>query len=197
MTRACGARSAEGFETELLGERVDLRAGAHDHAIRDPQTLRGAQEDAVRLLGELEDLGADDPLTQRGREAIHSRADVDRPAELVEKRLLVRRRHDRQRLNRAVPIDEPRRHPGRLERRSPIRDVRTADEHTLPPEQPNPELLLEPLPLSPRPHGHRNQPLIVMTMPKDASAASGLSGPRSSSFEKPNLRTSPRQRVRR
>ena len=73
--------------------------------------------------------------------------------------------------------------PGRLERSRPLRNVRAADEHTLAPEQPNPELLLEPLPLGPRPHGEPNEPLVVMTMPKHPGPPRGLPRSRSSGLE--------------
>ena len=110
-------------------------------------------EDAARLLDELEHLSEHDPLAESAGEPIHGGANVDRPAELVEKRLVLGRRDDGQRLGLPVTIDEPRRHPRRLERGRPLRHVRPADQHALAPEQPNPELLLEPLPLGPSTHG--------------------------------------------
>ena len=135
-------------EAELVAERMNLGAGADDHPLGRPETLGRAERDAARLLDELEHLRADDPLAQRAGKPIDGGANVDRPAELVEQRLVLGRRDDGQRLDLPVTIDEPRRHPRRLERRRPLRHIRPADEHALPPEQPNPELLLEPLPLA-------------------------------------------------
>ncbi len=194
--RACVELDLErDVEAELLAERMHLRTGADDRAVGRPEALRGAEQNAVRLLGKLEHLRTNDPVAESLGKSIDRRAHVDRPAELVEQRLILGRRHDGQRLDLPVPINPPRRHPGRLEGSRPLRNVRPADEHTLAPEQPNPELLLEPLPLGPRPHSEPNEPLIVMTMPKHPGPPSRLPRTRSSGLEQPHIDTAPSQRI--
>src|SRR5215212_7327960 len=183
-------------EPERVAERMDLCARTDDHALGRPQSLRGAKEDAIRPLGKLEDLGGEDPLAKSGGEPIHRGPYIDRPAELVQNRLVLRRRHDGQRLSLPLPIDAPRRHAGRLERSGPLRDVRTADEHPLPAEQPNPKLLLEPLPLVPSANSKRDESLIVMTVPKHPRAPGRLPRARSGGLEQSDINSPPLQGVR-
>ena len=140
-------------------------------------------------------LRANDPVAESLGKSIDSRPHVDRPAELVEKCFILGRRHDGQRLGLPVPINPPRRHPGRLEGSRPLRNVRAADEHTLAPEQPNSELVLESLPLGPRPHSEPNEPLIVMTMPKHPGPPSRLPRSRSSGLEQAHIDAAPSQRM--
>ena len=153
--------------------------------------------DTARPIGELEHLGANDQLAEGADQTIDRGADIDRPAELVEKRLVLERRHDGQRRRLPVTIDKPRRNPGRLERSRALRHIRSADEHTLATEQPNPELALEPLPLAPRPNGELDKPLIVVTVPEHPSAPRRLPRPRRSGLEQPHIDSPPLQRISR
>lgn len=161
-------------EPQLLAELMNLRAGTDDHTVRRPETLRGTEDDAAIPLGELEDLGADDPVAESPGKPINSRAHVDRTADLIEKRLVLGRREDGQRSDLPGSINGPRSYARRLKRSRPPRNVRTANQHALTAEQPNSELLLEPLPLAPRAHSEPDEPLIVMTMPKHPRPPSRL-----------------------
>ena len=91
--------------------------------------------------------------------------------------------------------DQASRNARRLERRRALGDVWPAYENTLAPEQPRPEFVLEPLPLSPRANRKTDEPLVVVSMPKDPSAPRRLPGPRSGRLEANELDAAPLQRV--
>ena len=184
-------------EAELLAERMHLRARTDDHAAGRPKALGGAKENAARLLDDLEHLSEHDPLAESAGEPIHRGANVDRPAGLVESASSPGGEMTGSAASLPVTIDEPRRYPRGLERGRPLRHVRTADQHTLAPEQPNPELLLEPLPFGPSTHGHPNQPLVVVAVPKHPRAPGRLPRPRSSGLEQSAIDTPPPQRISR
>ena len=130
-------------------------------------------------------------LAEAAGEAVDRGADVDRAAQLVEERLVLGRIENRQRVRLLLAPDQPSRHAGRLERRRALGDIRPADENALAPEQPRPELLLEPLPLGPRPNRKPNEPLVVMPMPKDPRAPGRLPRPRSGGLEAHELDATP------
>ena len=154
-------------------------------------------ETPVAIRRDREDACRDQLLTERASEPVDDRAHVDVAAELVEQRRVLGRLDDRKRADLLVTVDEPRRNARRLERRRPLVDVRAADEHALPAEQPSAELLLEPLPLAPRPNGEPNEPLVVMTVPKDTRAPRRLTRSRSSRLEQPAVNPAPPKRIRR
>jgi hypothetical protein len=120
-----------------------------------------------------------------------------RAAELVEQRPVLRRFDDREHPDLLVTVDEPRGHARRLEGRRSVIDMRTADEHALPAEQPSAQLLLQPLPLAPRPDGEPNEPLVVVTVPKNTRAPRGLTRARSTDLEQPAINSAPPERIRR
>ncbi len=122
----------------------------------------------------LEDPRGNEPVTQRGGEPVDDGPNVDRAAELIEQRLVLRRLEDGKHARLLVTTHEPRRHARRLERRRTLAHVRPAYEDALAAEQPNPELALEPLPLSTRANSEPNEPLVVMPMPKHPRAARRL-----------------------
>ena len=134
-------------------------------------------------------------LAKAAGQAVDGRPDVDRAAQLVQERLVLGRLEDRERAGLLLAPNQASRHAGRLERRRALGDVRPADENALAPEQPRPELALEPLPLGPRPNRKPNEPLVVMPMPKDPSAPGRLPRPRRGGLEANELDAAPPQRV--
>ena len=182
-------------EPEATAQLVELSARAEDRPLGGPDALRCAELDGRVPLAHLEHAGGHEPVTDAAGEAVDGGADVDRAAELVEQRLVLGRLEHRQRLDLFVASHQPGGHPGRLERRGALGNVRPADENALPSEQSRAELALEPLPLSPRPNRKPNKPLIVMSMPKDPCAARRLPRPRSGGLEANELNTAPLERI--
>ena len=163
----------------------------------DPHALGGVELDTRVSLAHFEHARLHEPLTDAAGQAVDRRADVDRAAELVQERLVLGRLENRKRAGLLLAPHQASRHPGRLERRRALGHVRPTDENALAPEQPRAELVLEPLPLSPRPNRKPDEPLVVMPMPKDPSAPGRLPGPRRGRLEANELNAAPLQRIRR
>ena len=195
---ACVELDAErDIETEAGRQLVQLSARAEDRPLGGPHCPRRCGARRGTSLAHAEDACGHEPVADTGCEAVDRCPDVDRAAELVEKRLVLGRCEDGERVGLLLAPDQASRHAGRLEGRRALGHVRSADENALATEQPRPELSLEPLPLGPRPNRKPNEPLVVMSMPKDPSAPGRLPGPGSSGLEANELNTAPLERVRR
>src|SRR4051794_40495264 len=64
-------------EADVLAQRMDLRARAHDGAVGRPQALRRTKKHTVSPVIDLEHLRPDDPIGERAREALDGGAHVD------------------------------------------------------------------------------------------------------------------------
>jgi hypothetical protein len=145
--------------------------------------------DARAALTYAEHAGSHESVSEHRGESVDYGSNVDRAAELVEECLVLWWREDGENARLLIATDEPSRHPGRLERRGTLGDVRPTDEHPLPPKQSRVELALQTLPLSPRANCKPNEPLVVMPVPKDPRPSRRLPRPRNGGLETDALDT--------
>ncbi len=182
-------------EIELGGQLVEAGAGTDDRPLGFPEALGRLELDAPTALPNGEHLGGDELIRKRGGEPVDCRANVDGAAELVEKRLVLRRGERGERGDLLVTIQQPSRHAGGLERGGALADVWPADQNALGTEQRSAELLLEPNPLLTRANGEPSEPLVVVTMTKDARATGRLTRTRNPRFEHTATNTTSPKRI--
>ena len=185
------------LEAEASGQLVQLGPGTEDRPLGLPHALGGVELDSRPSFANVEHPRLHQPLTDAARQALDRRPDVDRSAQLVEERLVLRRLENRKRAGLLLTPHQASRHPGCLERRRALGHVRPTYENALAAEQPRTQFVLEPLPLSPRPNRKPNEPLVVVPMPKDASAPGRLPRPGSGALEANELNAAPLERIRR